>query len=63
MDVITPLQWKIIQDNTQEALTNTMKYANATAVSLHIEVLGTMIKAKVSDNGRACRRSSRVLGS
>lgn len=62
MDVITPLQWKIIQDNTQEALTNTMKYANATAVSLHIEVLGTMIKAKVSDNGKGMQKVIKGLG-
>lgn len=62
IDVITPLQWKIIQDNTQEALTNTMKYANATAVSLHIEVLGTMIKAKVSDNGKGMQKVIKGLG-
>lgn len=62
MDVITPLQWKIIQDNTQEALTNTMKYANATTVSLHIEVLGTMIKAKVSDNGKGMQKVIKGLG-
>ncbi|KKO55348.1 sensor histidine kinase [Paenibacillus sp. DMB20] len=62
VDLITPLQWKIIQDNTREAFTNTMKYADATAVSLHIEVLSTMIKANVSDNGKGMPKIIKGLG-
>lgn len=62
VDIITPIQWKVIQENTQEALTNAMKYSNATAVSIHIEVLRTLIKAEVSDNGKGVQKVIKGLG-
>ncbi|PEJ53632.1 histidine kinase [Bacillus sp. AFS002410] len=52
LDLITPIQWKIIQENVVEALTNTMKYADATEVSIEIYVMNKMIKTNVKDNGR-----------
>lgn len=36
LDVITPLQWKVIEENATEALTNVLKHAEATEVSLTI---------------------------
>src|SRR5690606_36387717 len=62
IDSITPIQWKVIQENTQEALTNTMKYSNATSVSIHIEVLRTLIKAEVADNGKGVHQVIKGLG-
>ncbi|MGO4699456.1 sensor histidine kinase [Paenibacillus sp. 2TAB26] len=62
VDIITPIQWKVIQENTQEALTNAMKYSNATFVSIHIEVLRTLIKVEVSDNGKGEQKVIKGLG-
>ncbi|WP_054022917.1 histidine kinase [Bacillus sp. FJAT-28004] len=62
VDIITPIQWKVIQENTQEALTNAMKYSNATFISIHIEVLRTLIKVEVSDNGKGAQKVIKGLG-
>ncbi len=62
MDAILPLHWRIIQENAREALTNMMKYAQATAVSIHIQVLPALIKATVSDNGLGQARVVKGLG-
>ncbi|WP_410767981.1 sensor histidine kinase [Fontibacillus sp. BL9] len=62
MERITPLQWKIIQDNVTEALTNTAKYASANAVHVEVRVLGKLIKAVVSDNGRGQPKIVKGLG-
>lgn len=62
LDRIEPLHWRIIQQNVTEALTNTVKYAEATAVSIHIQVLHTMIKASVSDNGAGASKVIKGLG-
>lgn len=59
-DRISPLQWKIIQDNVTEALTNTAKYAGATAIHVEVRVLGKLIKAVVADNG--CGQAKIVKG-
>ncbi|CAM4488596.1 hypothetical protein FHS16_005189 [Paenibacillus endophyticus] len=62
VDSMTPIQWKVIQENTQEALTNAMKYSNATVVSIHIQVLRTLIKVEVSDNGQGAQKVIKGLG-
>lgn len=62
MDFISPIHWKIIQDNMKEAFTNMMKYAGATAVSLHVQVLPTLIKATVTDNGQGRGKIVKGLG-
>ncbi|UNK15838.1 histidine kinase [Paenibacillus sp. N3/727] len=62
MDFISPIHWKIIQDNMKEAFTNMMKYAGATAVSIHVQVLPTLIKATVTDNGQGKGKIVKGLG-
>ncbi|TLS49066.1 sensor histidine kinase [Paenibacillus antri] len=62
VDLIPPMYWRIIHENVKEALTNTMKYAGATAVSVHVQVLNTMIKAVVSDDGKGTSRVVKGLG-
>lgn len=62
IDFISPIHWKIIQDNMKEAFTNMMKYAGATAVSIHVQVLPTLIKAIVSDNGQGKGKIVKGLG-
>ncbi|WP_018754217.1 sensor histidine kinase [Paenibacillus terrigena] len=62
MDFISPIHWKIIQDNMKEAFTNMMKYAGATAVSIHVQVLPLLIKATVTDNGQGKGKIVKGLG-
>ncbi|WP_223069392.1 sensor histidine kinase [Paenibacillus caui] len=62
LDVITPIQWKVIQDNATEAVTNTIKYAEADSVRLHVQVLNRLVKAVVSDNGKGAEKVVKGLG-
>ncbi|MGG6309865.1 sensor histidine kinase [Paenibacillus macerans] len=62
LERITPLHWKIIHDNVTEALTNTAKYAEATAVHVEVRVLSKLIKVMVSDNGRGQAKIVKGLG-
>ena len=50
--MISPIQWKIIGENVTETLTNAMKYADATVISIDIHVLNKMVKVQVKDNGK-----------
>ncbi|WP_211745624.1 sensor histidine kinase [Paenibacillus sp. Marseille-Q4541] len=51
LDVITPIQWKIMQQNATEAVTNALKYAKATGIHIEVQVLNKFIKSVVMDNG------------
>ncbi|GGD76033.1 sensor histidine kinase [Paenibacillus nasutitermitis] len=62
VDIISPIHWKIIQQNATEALTNTMKYSDADAVAVHIQVLNTFIKVEISDNGKGAPKVIKGLG-
>jgi signal transduction histidine kinase len=62
IDVISPIQWKIIQDNVTESVTNSLKYANADAIHIEISVLNKFIKAVVSDNGSGKAKVVKGLG-
>jgi signal transduction histidine kinase len=62
LDIITPIQWKIIHENVAEALTNTMKYADATIVSVDINVLNKLIRVEVKDNGKGTDQIKKGIG-
>lgn len=62
LDVISQIQWKIIFENITEALTNSVKYAEATHVSICIHVLNTLIKAEVKDNGKGRQKIKKGMG-
>ncbi|OFD65660.1 two-component sensor histidine kinase [Bacillus mycoides] len=62
LDMISPIQWRIIGENVTEALTNTMKYADATVISIDIHVLNKMIKVQVKDNGKGADLVKKGLG-
>ncbi|PEX87314.1 sensor histidine kinase [Bacillus cereus] len=62
LDMISPIQWKIIGENVTEALTNAMKYADATVISIDIHVLNKMVKVQVKDNGKGAVLVKKGLG-
>ncbi|MDN4525704.1 sensor histidine kinase [Fictibacillus fluitans] len=62
MDLITPIQWKIITENITEALTNALKYSRATEICIEIHVLNQMIKAEVKDDGKGAQKVVKGLG-
>ncbi|WP_427392394.1 sensor histidine kinase [Geobacillus icigianus] len=62
LDVITPIQWKVIYENMAEALTNAIKYAEATAIAVEIHVLNRVIKVEVKDNGKGATKIKKGLG-
>ncbi|WP_377866135.1 sensor histidine kinase [Bacillus sp. R86525] len=62
LDMISPIQWKIIGENVMEALTNAMKYADATVISIDIHVLNKMVRVQVRDNGKGAALVKKGLG-
>jgi signal transduction histidine kinase len=62
IDTITPLQWSIIHQNAVEAITNSLKYSEATAIRIEIGVLNRMIKCVVEDNGKGADKIKKGLG-
>ncbi len=62
LDMIAPIHWKIFEENMMESLTNTMKYARSSVVTVHIQVLNTMIKCRISDNGKGKRQVIKGMG-
>ncbi|MFN2744670.1 MULTISPECIES: sensor histidine kinase [Bacillus] len=62
LDVISHIQWKIMFENITEALTNSVKYAEATHASIEIHVLNKLIKAEVKDNGKGQEKIKKGMG-
>lgn len=62
MEKIAFIQWKIINDNINEVLTNTLKYSKATSVRVTIEVLNKFVKIEVKDNGIGAYNLKKGLG-
>lgn len=62
LDAITHFQWKIIMDNTKEALTNALKYSSATYINVKLEVMTRLIKAEVRDNGNGALSFKKGMG-
>ncbi|MGH4140652.1 sensor histidine kinase [Clostridium sp.] len=62
IDKITTVQWKLIYDNVNEGLTNTMKYSKASKVIVGIEIHNKIIKLEVKDDGIGCITVIKGLG-
>lgn len=62
IDKISYIQWKIILENISEALTNSMKYSEATNILVNIEILNKYIKVEVKDNGKGTKLIKKGLG-
>ena len=62
LEIITPIQWKIIHENVTEALTNAMKYSHATQISVEMKILNKMIRVEIKDNGLGIDMIKKGLG-
>lgn len=62
IDVILPIQWKVMAENINEALTNALKYSDANKITVDITVLNKLIKAEVKDNGKGAEKFEKGLG-
>lgn len=62
LDAITQLQWRIIQANATEAVTNSLKYSGASAIAVEVLVMNKFIKAVVRDDGRGADKIVKGLG-
>ena len=62
LDIISPIQWKIIHENVTEALTNAMKYSRATIVSVDLKVLNKLVRVEVKDNGAGTDTIKKGIG-
>jgi signal transduction histidine kinase len=62
LEKITHLQWKIIMDNTKEALTNVLKYSFASSIQVSLEVMNRIIKTEVRDNGKGAFEFTKGMG-
>lgn len=54
--------WKVINDNTREALTNSIKYSKASKIEIKIEVLNRFVKVEVKDDGKGSLNIKKGLG-
>jgi len=62
LDVVSHTQWRVIIDNVREALTNALKYSEATQINVMLEVMSKLIKAEVHDNGKGAILIKKGLG-
>lgn len=62
LEYISFIQWKVIYENISEALTNSIKYAEADSVTVSIRVLNRIIKAEIKDNGLGELQIKKGLG-
>lgn len=62
LDRITYTQWNIIIENIKEALTNALRHAKASKVTVSIDVLNKYIKTEIKDNGIGAYTIKKGLG-
>lgn len=62
LERISHIQWKIIFENVHEALTNSLKYSEASSITVAVEVLNKFVKAEVRDNGIGAVAVKKGLG-
>lgn len=48
------LIWEVILDNSIEAVTNALKYAQCTRLSIEISILNKVVRCCIHDNGEGC---------
>ena len=53
---------EIILDNTFEAVTNSLKYSGCTEISIHIILLGEVVRCTIHDNGKGAENIEEGMG-
>ncbi len=59
---ITENYWDIILDNSIEAVSNALKYADCTKITITILVLNRLIRCTITDNGKGCKELHDGMG-
>lgn len=54
--------WKVVLDNSCEAITNSLKYSKCSKISIEIAVLNKLLRCCISDNGKGCENISDGMG-
>jgi signal transduction histidine kinase len=62
LENITPIHWRIINENTTEGLTNALKHSKCTSISVNVEVLNKIIKYEIKDNGVGVKNLRKGIG-
>jgi len=62
IEKISHQHWKVINDNTKEALTNSIKYSKASKIDIKLEILNRLVKVEVKDNGEGNLNIKKGLG-
>lgn len=62
VSVLSFKQWQLITVNIQEALTNMMKYADASKCDIYFEAFHEMFKVTIKDNGVGCDNIQKNMG-
>lgn len=53
---------EVVLDNAYEAVSNAMKYANCTKITIQLHVLNQMLRCSISDNGIGCSQLQDGMG-
>lgn len=62
LDRVSYIEWKVICDNIKETFTNIIKYSEAKNVKVNVEVLNTLLKVEIKDDGMGCNKITKNLG-
>ncbi|MED4227210.1 sensor histidine kinase [Neobacillus cucumis] len=62
IELISPIQWKIMLENITEAFTNSLKYSGASEIAIDIQVLNKLVRVEVRDNGKGIESGKLVKG-
>lgn len=62
VDQLDPSQWQVLLGNLKESLTNTLKYANASEVTVRLHVYKGFLRFQISNNGRPAKVYHKGLG-
>lgn len=54
--------WRIILDNSCEAVTNSLKYSSCDKIAIEISVLNKIVRCCIRDNGKGCERITDGMG-
>ncbi|MBM7710743.1 sensor histidine kinase [Enterococcus xiangfangensis] len=62
VDQLSSFQWQVLLGNLKESLTNTLKYAEASEVTVHLHVFKGFLRFEVSNNGKKTKNYKKGLG-